>query len=96
MTKRRSHQEIEAELNARAWKDPAFKNKLLRDPKAALKEIGVESISPSVTVRLVEEKEQEWTIVLRPAPKHSDQLSEAELRSLAAGMVTNGGAGPLW
>lgn len=90
MTKKKSRQEIEAAVNVRAWKDPKFKNRLLRDPKAALKEAGVESIDPSVTVRVVEEQPQEWTIVLHPAPKHCDQLSENELRALAAGGMTGG------
>jgi hypothetical protein len=39
----------------RAWKDPAFKNKLLKNPKAALQECGCQ-LPDKINVQVVEEE----------------------------------------
>jgi hypothetical protein len=67
---------------ARAWRDPAFKAKLLSDPHGALKEAGV-ALPAGVTVKAVEDTDKQVHFVLPRRPQA--QLSEAELEKLAAG-----------
>ncbi len=75
--------ELEAMINAKAWKDPKFKQKLLKDPNAALKEMGIDL--RNVKARVVEEDSHTVTFVLHPAPKDLISLSEGELKKVAGG-----------
>lgn len=72
---------------ARAWRDPAFKAKLLADPKAVLKEAGV-TFAADVTVRVVEDTATHFHLVLPPKP--SGALSEEALDHVAAGACYRG------
>jgi hypothetical protein len=76
--------DLEAVLNAKAWKDPKFKKKLLEDPKSALKEFGVE-ISEKTKVRIVEDDKNTVTFVLLPTPENVGKMEEEELRKVAGG-----------
>jgi hypothetical protein len=67
---------------ARAWRDPAFKAKLLADPHAALKDAGV-SVPAGVTVKVVENTDTHVHLVLPPKP--TGDLSDAELDKVAGG-----------
>ena len=53
---------------ARAWRDPAFKARLLADPHGALKEAGVD-VPAGVTVKVVEDSDSHVHLVLPPADK---------------------------
>ena len=84
--KRISVKELEAlqtKVIARAWKDPAFKKKLLSNPKATLQEMGY-PIPDNITVRIQEDHGNTFTFVLPAAPNASLHLSESELERLAA------------
>jgi hypothetical protein len=67
---------------AKAWRDPAFKAKLLADPHAALKDAGI-SVPPGVTVKVVENTGTHVHIVLPPKPT---RLSDEELDKVSAGL----------
>ena len=67
---------------ARAWRDPAFKAKLLADPQAVLKEAGM-AVPAGVTVKVVENTAMHLHFVLPPKP--TDQLSDEALDAVAAG-----------
>jgi hypothetical protein len=82
-----SKKEWEAKIIAHAWKDPQFKKRLLSDPKAALKELHC-PCSDKQQIKVIEEQENQWILVLPKAPAEANNLSEAELSALA-------GAGPL-
>lgn len=60
-----------AKIIARAWSDDEFKKKLFADPKAVLKECGVD-VPEHLTIKLVENKENEVTI---PFPAKPSELS---------------------
>ena len=78
------------EIIAKAWKDPTFKKKLLSDPKAALKECGV-NLPAGVNVKVVEESANNYTFVLPAAPSNVQSLSQQELHAVAAGAgITKG------
>ncbi len=68
---------------ARAWRDPAFKAKLLADPHGTLKEAGV-AVPAGVKVTVVENTDTHHHLV--PPPKPTGELSDAELDKVAGGL----------
>jgi hypothetical protein len=77
------NEDVRAKIITKAWKDPAFRKKLLIKPKETLKEMGV-SIPDTVQVRIQEDDAQHFTFVLPPAPAHAHELDETELKKIAA------------
>lgn len=75
--------DLEAMLNAKAWKDPKFKKKLHTDPHGALKEMGVDL--KHVKVRIIEDDSHTVTFVLHPAPQNASSMNEHELKKVAGG-----------
>ncbi len=67
---------------AKAWRDPAFKAKLMADPQATLKEAGV-AVPAGVTVTVVENTAQHFHLVLPPKP--TGVLSDEALDGVAGG-----------
>jgi len=76
---------IYGKVIARAWRDPAFKEKLIASPLAALKEAGV-TLPAGVTVKVVENTDSHFHLVLPPKP--TTELSDAALDK-AAGAVAD-------
>lgn len=52
----------------KAWEDPSFKQKLLTDPKAALKEALGINLPDHITLKTVEEGSNEFYLVIPPSP----------------------------
>lgn len=52
----------------KAWEDPSFKQRLLSDPKAALKEALGIIIPDTVSLKAVEEGSNEFYLVIPPSP----------------------------
>ena len=67
---------------AKAWREPAFKAKLIADPRATLAEAGV-AIPAGVTVKVLEDTTTHLHFVLPPKP--TGQLSDEALDKVAAG-----------
>jgi hypothetical protein len=89
--------ELTTQLIARAWKDEAFKEELLRDPKGVLaRELA--QLQPGATlpadiqIQVVEETPSTRYLVLpaKPAIESGDELSEADLQSVAGGCTGTG------
>ena len=55
----------------RAWRDPAFKARLITDPHAMLKEAGF-AVLEGVTVKVVENTDLITTWCCRPSRPHKD------------------------
>ena len=70
---------------ARAWADPAFKQRLLANPADALREEGIE-VPPGIELRIVEDTEQVRHLALPPKPAEGE-LSEEELERVAGGIT---------
>jgi hypothetical protein len=85
MSQKANRQQTEAKINVRAWKDPAFKEKLKTNPHAALKEMGMAKVPASLAIQSVEEKKNQWIICLRERPLNFHELSEEALEKVAAG-----------
>jgi nitrile hydratase alpha subunit len=70
------------QLIAKAWTDDGFKRKLVADPAVALKAEGFE-VSPDVDVRVVENTDKVYYLVLPARPSH--ELSDEDLENVAGG-----------
>jgi hypothetical protein len=70
----------------RAWADPAYKARLLRDPAAALTEANVR-IPAAATVKVVEDTADTKHFVLPAAPADASTLSEEDLEKVAGGFI---------
>lgn len=86
MTKKHSKERnAYAAIVARAWKDPAFKTKLLKHPKEAFKEVGID-LPPNVKIHVIEDKPDNITFVLPPAAASVGEMSDQELEKVAGGL----------
>ena len=80
---------VYAQAVRKAWADPAFRAKLLADPRAALADEGA-AIPAGLTVNVVENTESVVNLVLPPRP--SGDLSEEALVAVTGGMGCAGTA----
>ena len=86
-----------AKVIAKAWSDPAFKAKLLKNPEAVLAEQGVNFPQLPKGVRMEMHENTNTTIHLVLPAKPSEMCSEEELLKVAAGMqICNDPCGPNW
>ncbi len=78
---------------ARAWDDDDFKQRLLAEPEAVLREAGIE-VPPGIEVRVEEGEEVGDTTCLRLPPKPaSDDLIDDDLGSTQHQPVARGSSG---
>ena len=83
-TEQKSRQQIEAHIIAKAWKDEAYKEELLSNPKSVYeRELNVQ-FSPEVNVQVLEEDSQTFYFVLPVCPE-VNELSEEQLEAIAGG-----------
>lgn len=85
MSQKLNRQQTEAKINVRAWKDPAFKEKLMTTPHLALKEMGMTKIPESLAIKTEEEGKNQWIIRLCEPPVNFNELSEETLEKVASG-----------
>ena len=78
---------------ARAWRDPAFKAKLIADPQAVLAEAGM-AVPAGVTVKVVENTATHLHFVLPPKP--AGLLSDEALDQAAGGAQPVPGKSGFW
>jgi hypothetical protein len=87
-----TRQELEAQIVARAWKDEAFRRRLMADPKGAYAEEvvrqGVRQDFPEdVDVKVIEEAPNTIYLVLPTNPDASVELTDEQLATVAGGQV---------
>jgi len=82
--KYKNFEEARAAIIARAWKNPEFKAKLLKNPRAAFDEMGVE-LPEDIQLRVIEDKTNTFTFILPKAAANVRELSDRELQKLAGG-----------
>ena len=61
----------------KAWEDPSFKERLLADPKAAIKEVLGIILPEHIKVKTVEESSDEFYLVLPPNPSETVRAAAA-------------------
>ena len=77
-----NRRELEEQIIARAWQDNSFKEELINNPEAALEHEGI-SLPESIEVKVFEENANTLYIILPSKP--NEELSDAELESVAGG-----------
>ena len=91
MESNKTRQEFEANLAAKAWKDKAFKQELLTNPKATIaKEFGT-PIPDNIEVKVLEENPNTLYILLPVEPvdlESEGELSDEALKAVAGGRDT--------
>ena len=76
-----------AQLFAACWKDEALKARLMADPKAVLKEHGLD-VPDGIDVKVVENADDCVHITLPAPPAGNMDLSDDELSNAAGGNVS--------
>lgn len=80
----KTRRDFEAEMIAKAWEDKAFKERLLKDPKAVVEELSGEKLPAEMKVSVFEETANSVCLVLPRSP--DDELSDDELEKVAGGV----------
>ena len=76
-----------AKVVAKAWSDAAYKDGLLRDPRAVLAEAGLE-VPASLELAMVEDTADKRHLVLPPKPKDGE-INEEALGEAVGGICAN-------
>lgn len=69
----------------RAEEDSLFRSKLLSDPKAAIEEETGYKLPSNLKINVLEEKHNEYFLVLPYSEPSGGELSDAELENVAGG-----------
>ena len=78
-------QTLHDQIVERAMKDPAFRQAMLKDPRAALERAFNVQLPEQVTIRVVEEAPNTLTLVLPAALPAVQELSDADLQAATGG-----------
>jgi hypothetical protein len=92
--KKQTRQEFERNIILKAWKDPEFKKRLLKDPKKVFQEElsaldkGIK-LPDNLNIKVVEEDPKTLYLVLPQNPQEAAgrELSDKELESVAGGTI---------
>jgi hypothetical protein len=75
------------ELIAKAWSDNEFKTRLMRDPKAAMAELGIGTL-PGVEIEVLEGSLKKAYFVIPPEPE--EPIEELDLTAYSAHYYIDG------
>ena len=85
MEPKNKKKELEERIILKALKDSTFREQLLNDPKGAIgQELGI-ALPDHLSVKIVEEKENEVYLVIPAKADQQDELTPAELESVSGG-----------
>ena len=73
------------EMVSKAWRDEAFKKRLLADPAAVLREHGVR-VPPGSKVKVIEDTAQVYHLTLPREPDAAGELSDEDLAQIVGGV----------
>ncbi len=76
--------QIQNQLIARATADETFRAQLLENPRAAIKDETGLSVPDGINIRVVEDNESDYHLVLPPAGRN---LSDQEIGGVAGGLI---------
>ena len=87
MAAQTTRRDFELQLIEKAWKEDAFRQALLTDPRGAVEKALGGKLPAGLQVKLVEETADTFYLVLPPNPDRapSGQLSDQQLEAVAGG-----------
>jgi hypothetical protein len=87
MAEQRTRREVELQLIEKAWKDDAFRQALLRDPREAVESELGGKLPPRVQVKVLEESADTFYLVLPANPDRAPAgaLTDQQLDAVAGG-----------
>ncbi|GAA6614331.1 NHLP leader peptide family RiPP precursor [Scytonema sp. NUACC26] len=91
--KRITRHEFESDLIAKAWKDQAFKQELIQNPKAVYAKELQQELPETLQIQVLEETPSTLYLVIPQNPMNThitEELSEEALESVAGGGVIGG------
>jgi hypothetical protein len=77
--------QLETNLIEKCWKDPGFREKVLKDPKGMLEGFFGKSLPSDYKVVIHEEDANTLHLAIPPAPSKVTELSDEELERVAGG-----------
>ena len=77
--------QLEANLIEKCWKEPGFREKVLKNPKEMLEAFLGKSLPADFKVVIHEEDSKTLHLALPPAPSNVAELSDDELERVAGG-----------
>lgn len=85
MTEIKSKRDLETHLIEKAWKDPAFKQAVLANPKGMLEQYVGRALPAQMQVFVHEEDAHTLHFAIPPAPANVNELSDDELDRISGG-----------
>ena len=87
----KQQENVEARLIAKAWKDEAFNQALINDPKGTIEKEFGKKVPDAINIQVHEQTESTLHLVLPPKPQEGE-LSDEELQKAAGGAGFGGAA----
>ena len=81
-----SWQETEKLIVERAWKDPAFHDEFVADPKATIEKYSGQKLPAEAKILAHAEDDTTIHFVIPKKPANADQLSDEDLEKVAGGI----------
>ena len=81
-----SRQEIESLIVQRAWKDDAFRDEFVSDPKGIIEKYTGQKLPADVRVVALPEDDKTIHFVIPAKPTNADELSDEDLEKVAGGV----------
>ena len=81
-----SRQETEKLIVERAWKDPAFHDEFVADPKATIEKYSGQKLPAEAKILANAEDDTTIHFVIPKKPANADQLSDEDLEKVAGGI----------
>ena len=81
-----SRQEMEALIVQRAWKDDAFRDEFIADPKATIEKYSGQKLPAEFKIVALAEDDKTIHFVIPPKPANTDELSDEDLEKVAGGV----------
>src|SRR5688500_13981050 len=81
-----NRQEMETLIVERAWKDPAFHDEFVADPKATIEKYSGQKLPAEVKLFAHAEDDQTVHFVIPKKPANADELSDEDLEKVAGGI----------
>jgi hypothetical protein len=89
----RTREDFEAELIVRSWKDPIFREDLLRNPRRVFEQCLGLKLPSDLQIYMLQESERQLYLVI---PQNPDQMPDLELSDAQLEMVAGGAGTPVF